>query len=208
MVEENAFGSNYIPRKLILEKAGLTDEEFWTAIEYLSSSGLIKGTAGGINGLELITGDGLSYYEDLHSSQTPSYQIGAVFLDSVSGSQIQAFASAIENNLQQVISQSPPEDLLNSLLESVDKLFDDLKSELNREETKSYLYLIDEFRHEIQIDQPDRSKIHEILSKLFFLGDVEDLISFGDRVFKLANRTAPYLPIIMAQLERYFSLGS
>lgn len=192
---------NVIGRPDILKATGLTEDEYNRARPFLSGQGHIKGTVGGLNGSDWLTSAGLAFYEGQHGS-AGGIQAGAIFMGPVEGSQIQAFANAVESNVQQLVQQAQPEDLRETLSQTVEEMFNELQADLNRQQTAAYSDLIDAFRAEIQNEAPDPSRLHGIVSKLFFLGDVEDTISFGERLFYLGAKVAPYLSIVLAHLDQ------
>ena len=204
LIEANAVGGKTLKSKDILAVTGLPEELYDTADSFLLQQNYVEGTAGGLEGLRWLTGRGIEFYEN---SQNPpaTIQIGAIFQGSVEQSQIQAFVSAIDSNIQQVVQSTNTDEILEVISKTIEEMVGKVKEDLNIDELAFYVQAAKDFRQEIAKERPDKSVLHRLLGILSFLGSFESTIQFGDRTLRLAKQVTPYLPVLLAYLSQLLS---
>jgi len=142
----------------------------------------------------------LLHYES-SMNQTPQVQIGAIFHGPVEGSQIQAFASAVNSSVQQAVSNTSSEEIKDVILDLVEDIVTSVKNELSVDELVEYASIAKGFKEEIAKEEPDKKILREFMSKLSFLSDVEGIISLSERAFFLAERVMPYIPVLIGYIN-------
>jgi hypothetical protein len=201
LIKANAMAGKSISARQILEATGLTEDEYWPADEFLIQQGYIDGTLGGLNAPRRLRGEGIEFYER-KMNPSPSVQVGAIFQGPVEDSQIQAFATAVDSRVQQVIQNTSPNAIRDEICKIVEDMVKAVRAELNQNELTSYVKLAKEFQEEVKKDTPSKSLLHRLLVSLSFFGDLEGAIELGDRALKLAQHVLPYLPIIIGYLNQ------
>jgi len=201
LIKAKAMAGNSISASQILEATGLTADDYWAADQFLMQQRYIDGTKGGLGAPRWLTGMGIEFYER-STNPSPSIQIGAIFQGPIESSQIQAFATAVNSSVQQVIQNTPSDDIRDVICKTVEDLVQAIKTELNLDELALYVRLAKELQQEVKKDTPDKSLMRRLLAGLSFLGDVEGTIQFGERALGLAEYVLPYLPILIGYLNK------
>ncbi len=201
LVKANAVVGNSLVARDILKSLGLTEDEFWAADIYLKQGRYVVGTLGGLDGSRWLTAAGIDFYENNQYS-APSIHIGAIIQGSVENSQIQAIASAVDSTIQQVVDQASSEDIRNAISAIAEEMVQAVKADLNLEELAAYVKSAKQLQEEAEKETPDKSTLHRLVSGMSFLSNLEGTIAFGDRALRLAERVLPYLPMLIAYLNK------
>lgn len=204
LIEANAVAGKSLKGKDILAATGLSEEEHDAADTFLLQQGYVEGTMDGLDGSRWLTGNGIEFYENSESSPA-NIQIGAIFQGSVKESQIQAFASAIDSNIHQVVVNTELDEIRKAIAQTVEEMVEKVKGDLELDALAVYVQTAKDFKQEIEEKHPNKATLHRFLGILSFLGSFESTMQFGERTLQLAEKVAPYLPVLLAYLSKLLS---
>ncbi len=120
-------------------------------------------------------------------------QAGAIFQASVTGSNIQAIASAFNSQIKQVVTQSDPAALRQEIARLLEDLTNSVMAGLTLEQKQVYSKVALDFKTEVERPQPDAPALHRLLALLGFAGDLDGTIEPGIKSLELSVAAAPYV---------------
>jgi len=201
LVEANAMAGYDMTCRDILARAELTEDRFWPADAFLSERGCTEATMGGLDGVRSLTASGVEFFERSFQP-SPVIQIGAVFQGDVKSSSVQAIANAVNSSVRQVIETSDPAEVREELERAIEDMVAAVKDLLDSAQLATYAGAARDLKAEMAKNKPDISIMRRLLGTLSFLGDLEGTIALAERALQLAETVAPYLPLLIAYLNR------
>jgi hypothetical protein len=192
----------------IMQALEMTTDQCEMVADYLFEAGYARcGGLAGLGTLMSVTTKGIELYERQH--ETPSLHVagnvGAIYHGPVQGTQIQAVASAVHSSVQQVVEGAHVQEIRQAITQTIEDMVSAVQRELTVEQLEAYAQIAREFQNEVVKENPDQGRIRRMISILSFLSDAEGTIQFGERFFTLGSHVAPYLPLLISLLARYFS---
>jgi len=122
---------------------------------------------------------------------TPNIQAGAIFTGPVTGSNIQAIASAINSEIQQNVSSLSSEEIQEKVQQTLEELLGQIEEHLSLQQKAAYTQLAVEFQKETTQPKPDAGKLHKLLAGLGLLADFSGTIDLGQKVFSIDCNSKP-----------------
>jgi hypothetical protein len=193
----NTNGEGELSGREIVEALGMTQEHYLQIAQYLLEADLAQGDGmGGLDGGIWVTSKGIEFYEQQRTVHT--VQIGAVFQGPVHGAPIQAVANAGHSSVQQIVDGVQADEVRQALIGVIEDMVRKVQEELSAEQLATYIQVAHHFQQEVAKEKPDGARLQHALSTLSFLGDLEGTI-------QLAERIAPYMPMVTTLLARLLS---
>jgi hypothetical protein len=130
------------------------------------------------------------------TTASPNIQAGAIFTGPVTGSNIQAIASAINSEIQQNVSSLSSEEIQEKVQQTLKELLGQIEEHLSLQQKAAYAQLAAEFQKETTQPKPDEGKLHKLLAGLGLLSDLSGTIDLGQKTFQLIAIASPYIMIL------------
>lgn len=194
----NSIGdNNFLSQNEIIEGTKIHPDKYQGACQQLVDFELVEDIFNDLNALRPTKlGRQTLRRGFTESPPVQSIQAGAIFNAPVTGGNIQTIASSIGSQIEQNISTLSQEELHKEVEQTLEKLLEQITSNLNLQQKVAYTHLVSEFQKEINNPKPDAGKLHKLLASLGFLSDLGGTIEFSQKTFEFIAKASPYIMLL------------